>query len=90
MPNKKPRASRPTGHRHADGEVGASLDAHAASLAPAKDWYATVAEAATLLRVCTKTVRNRIRSRELEAYRHGRRVLIRRTAIEHLIRRTRL
>jgi excisionase family DNA binding protein len=51
--------------------------------------YVTVAEAAVLLRVCPKTVRNRIKSGELVAFRHGRRILIPLTAIEGLIRRER-
>jgi excisionase family DNA binding protein len=48
--------------------------------------YVTVAEAAVLLRVCAKSVRNRIKGGELEAFRHGRRILIPLTAIERLIR----
>ena len=50
----------------------------------------TVAEAAVLLRVCPKTVHNRIKVGELEAYRHGRRILIPLAAIERLIKRGRI
>jgi excisionase family DNA binding protein len=73
-----------------DGAVAAANGPHAASKRIPTDAYLTVAEAADLLRVCTKTVRNRIRGCELEAYRHGRRVLIPRRAIEHLIKRGRV
>jgi len=52
--------------------------------------YVMVDEAAVLPRVCPKTVRNRIKSRVLEAYRHGRRILIPRNAIERLIKRGRI
>jgi excisionase family DNA binding protein len=52
--------------------------------------YITVAEAALILRACTKTVRARIRVGELEAYRVGRRILIPRDAVERLIKRGRL
>jgi excisionase family DNA binding protein len=53
--------------------------------APASD-YATVEEGAGLLRVCTKTVYARIHGGHLEAYRHGRRILIPRRAIDRLIK----
>jgi len=52
--------------------------------------YVTVAEAAELLCVDPKTVRNRIGSGDLEAYRHGRRVVIPLAAIERLIKRGRM
>ena len=57
--------------------------------APESD-YVTVEEAAGLLRVCTKTVYARIDGGQLEAYRHGRRILIPRPAIERLIKRGRI
>jgi excisionase family DNA binding protein len=48
--------------------------------------YVTVAEVPVLLRVCTKTVHARIKSGDLEGYRHGRRIIIPRSAIESLIK----
>jgi excisionase family DNA binding protein len=70
--------------------AAAAKAAHATKPISPTDGYVTVAEAAELLRVCTKTVRNRIGGGELEAYRHGRRILIPLTAIERLIRRGRM
>ena len=76
---RKRRDERPSlGERHG----GAST---ATEGPPAID-HVTVAEAAVLLRVCTKTVRARIKSGKLEAYRHGRRILIPRSAIDRLIK----
>ena len=57
--------------------------------APGAD-YVMVDEAAVLLRICSKTVYTRIKNRELEAYRHGRRILISRQAIQRLIKRGRV
>jgi excisionase family DNA binding protein len=52
--------------------------------------YVTREEAALLLRVCPKSVSNRITSGELEAYRHGRRILIPLAAVKRLIKRGRI
>jgi excisionase family DNA binding protein len=52
--------------------------------------YVTVAEVAVILRVCRKSVRSRIKSGDLEAYRHGRRILIPLAAIERLIKSGRM
>jgi excisionase family DNA binding protein len=62
----------------------ASNDADGTNGGIATDPYVTVDEAAELLRVVPKTVRNRIRSGDLEAYRHGRRIIIPRAAIKRL------
>ena len=52
--------------------------------------YVTVADAAVILRVCPKSVRNRIKSGELEGFRHGRRILLPLGAIERFIKRGRI
>lgn len=52
--------------------------------------YATVAETADVLRVHPKTVRSRVKSGELEAYRRGRRILIPLAAILRFIEQGRL
>ena len=89
MPTKKrpgrAGASAPTWPTEQDAAV-ASKDADGTKGGVATDPYVTVDEAAELLRVVPKTVRNRIRSGDLEAYRHGRRVLIPLAAIERLIK----
>jgi excisionase family DNA binding protein len=52
--------------------------------------YITRSEAAQILHVDPKTVRARIRAGELEAYRHGRRILISLASVERLIKRGRI
>ena len=96
MPTKKrpgPAAAStptwPTTQEEQDAAV-ASKDADGTNGGIATDPYATVDEAAELLRVVPKTVRNRIRSGDLEAYRHGRRIIIPRAAIKRLIKRGRM
>ena len=94
MPIKKPTGragvsdpARPT--QEVDVAVAAKR-AIGAKPALTTELYLTVAEAAELLCVCTKTIRNRIKSGDLEAYHHGRRVLVPMAAIENLIRRGRM
>jgi excisionase family DNA binding protein len=77
----------PTGENH---PIGGAVTSEVAPAALSIEGYVTVAEAAVLLRVCLKTVRNRIKSGELVAFRHGRRILIPLSAIERLIRRGRI
>ena len=86
---------KPLGHRAkvADDSAVAGQNAVAEkvqSSPPEIGQYVTRAEAALILHVDTKTVRARIRSGELEAYRHGRRILIPLAAIERLIKRGRI
>ena len=52
--------------------------------------YATVAQAADVLHVHPKTVRSRIKSGDLEAYRHGRRILIPLTGLLRFVEEGRL
>ena len=80
---------RSMGKKDAKGSAAAhKLDPTDIGLPPGP--YVTIAEAAELLRVDPKTVRSRIKSGDLEAHRHGRRILISLAAIMRLIERGRL
>jgi hypothetical protein len=77
----------------ADDRADAGKTAKAEKVQPSLPEFgqcATRPEAALLLRVCPKSVSNRIKSGELEAFRHGRRILIPLASIERLIRRGRI
>jgi excisionase family DNA binding protein len=82
-PNKDRNGRRPEARRPDKRQSGKSLEIDVTD-------YVTVAEAALQLRCCTKTVRNRIKEGKLEAYRHGGRILIPRSAIERLIKSGRI